>query len=158
MHKQRPCFIKLVMKCCRKCSRFLSSIRVESRYEEPSKTQRGDSGLRQIMTFLNCFTVARKNTKKDQASPEKPELILWSNAGKWKERYFAFQHNCLLLFKNADFKSPDFALDVRGCSLEIPVENTDQGFLSFKVRIFCHLYLYVIPAITVHLTHYNVFK
>ena len=140
MHKQRTCFIKLVIKSSRRCWESLSNMCVEPGIAEQysSETQENNS------SFLHCFTVARKNTKKDQAGPEKPELILWSNAGKWKERYFTFQHNCLLLFKNADFKSPDFALDVRGCSLEIPIENTDQGFLSFKVRTFYHLYFQVI--------------
>ena len=81
------------------------------------------------------FLALKKQSRKDQAMFNGSEMLLWDNEGKWKERWFAFCANCLVLFKDSGCGSPDFALDVRKCKLEVLEENDEQGFLSFKVRL-----------------------
>ncbi|XP_065061135.1 uncharacterized protein LOC135688287 isoform X1 [Rhopilema esculentum] len=97
------------------------------------------ASMSQLLNQLKDRLPGRKNKgqkrgiKKDLTGTDNLEPLLWNNNGKWKERWYALYEGCLLFYKDSAYRSPDFALDVRACKLEIPTENQEQGFLSFKL-------------------------
>eukprot|EP00794_Sanderia_malayensis_P015313 gene15313-16890_t len=65
----------------------------------------------------------RKSIKRGPLNIENPESVQYKTNESWQERWISFSGNCLLLFKDAMFKSPDLALDVGGCTLmDVPTE------------------------------------
>ena len=76
----------------------------------------------------------KQQSRKENGKVKDSEMFLWHNSGKWKERWFMISDSCLVVYKDSLHESADFALDISNCRLDVPEENTEQGFLSFKVR------------------------
>ena len=92
--------------------------------------------------MINSNSLGNKQpNRKENNKINDSEMLLWHNGGKWKERWFITCENCLIFFKDSAHCSVDFALDMRSCYLDVPDENHEQGFLSFKV---CHIFSFTL--------------